>query len=792
MSGAAHDVVQARDVHGGVHFHASNLPPLPAVPVPRQLPADVRGFIGRTRELGRLEALTGEDRPEPQAATIIIAGTAGAGKTALAVHWAHRLRDRFCDGQLFVNLRGYDAGPLMGPQAALDRFLRALDVPPQAIPADLEARADLYRSLLADKRILVILDNVATAAQVRPLMPGNAQCLLLITSRNRLTALAARDGAHRLTLGMLSEAESVELVTAATAEHRTGDDQMQRTELARLCAHLPLALRIAAERAAARPWMPLPELINDLRQESSLWDALSTEDGEEADAVRSVFAWSYRALPPPVARTFRLLGLHPGPEFGIPATAALTQEPLPRLRGLLDTLVGAHLLEQTGPDRYQFHDLLRAYATTQAHQDEAPQDRTAAIERIATWYLHTADAATRAVQSFYPSVLTQPPADAIHPLTFEEHDTAMLWYRTEQANLLSTARAATEAGLDEIAWKLPATLYGLHVARSPLDDWEAMSHLGLQAAQRLQNEKAQATLHQSLGVACVVGRKFDEAAEHLQTALDSFTAQVDTSAMADAITALGFVHLERHRPAEAHACCERALALAQDSDDRKWTAVLLGNLARTSLHLGRLEQAAQLAEQSIDLHQVLGTDRRLRISPLLLLARAHREAGRPSQATPHVQTALDIAQTIDFPTLDFDAHLEHAATCRALGLHTTALEAYWRCVTIQRARRSRADEAVAYDGIGQTMHALGRHTEAIDFYLLAVRIHRQPHAPWNLAHVLDHLADAYHDTGQAERAATCRTEAFELLAAFEDPLSVRTRDRLRTLIPRQSDSPSSS
>ncbi|WP_445517320.1 ATP-binding protein [Streptomyces sp. NEAU-174] len=773
-----------------MHFHASALPPLPTVPVPRQLPADVRGFIGRTRELGRLGALTAEDQSDSHASTIIIAGTAGAGKTALAVHWAHRLRDRFCDGQLFVNLRGYDPGPLMGPQAALDRFLRALDVPAHAIPADLEARADLYRSLLADKRILVILDNAATAAQVRPLMPGNPQCLLLITSRNRLTALAARDGAHRLTLGMLSEAESVELVTAATAEHRTGDAREQRRELARLCARLPLALRIASERAAARPWMPLPELIDDLRQESSLWDALSTEDGEEADAVRSVFAWSYRALPPPVARTFRLLGLHPGPEFGIPAAAAITQETLPRLRGLLDTLVGAHLLEQTGPDRYQFHDLLRAYATTQAHQDETPQDRTAAIERITRWYLHTADAATRAVQSFYPPVLTQAPPVGLCPLTFEESDAAMLWYRTEQANLLSTARAASDTGLDDIAWQLPATLYSLHVARSPLDDWYAMSLLGLQAAQRLHNHTAQAALRRSLGVACNVRRRYDEAAEHLQAALDILTGQADTPAMADTITALGFAHLERHRPTEAHACFERALALAQDNDDRKWIAVLLGNLARTSLHLGQLEQAAQLAEQSIALHQTLGTDQRLHISPLLLLARAHREAGRPSQAAPHVQTALGIARRIDFPTLDFDAHLEHAATCRALGLHTTALEAYWRCVTIQRARHSRADEAVAYDGIGQTMHAFGRSAEAIDFYLLATRIHRQPQAPWHLAHVLDHLADAYHDTDQPERATTCRTEALELLADFDDPHSVRTRNRLRTLIPPSTDVPS--
>nr|WP_324612845.1 ATP-binding protein [Streptomyces specialis] len=302
LSGTARDVVQAGHVHGGVHFHG------PAsvrveVPVPRQLPGDVPDFTGRAAELARAQALlTGDERPDDAASVLVIVGTAGVGKTSLAIRLAHRISARFPGGQLFVNLHGYDTGPPLAPQAVLERFLRALGVPPPAIPAGVEERAELYRSLLAGRRMLVVLDNAASAGQVRPLLPGAPGCLTVVTSRHRLSGLAVRDGARRITLGMLTESESAELITTATRGYRTGDDPAHVTELARLCARLPLALRIAAERAATRPLLPLPELIANLRDESTLWDALSDPDDEEADAVRTVFAWSYRTLPPPAAR----------------------------------------------------------------------------------------------------------------------------------------------------------------------------------------------------------------------------------------------------------------------------------------------------------------------------------------------------------------------------------------------------------------------------------------------------------------------------------------------------------
>ncbi|MBI0319464.1 ATP-binding protein, partial [Streptomyces javensis] len=293
LSGAARDVVQAGQVLGGVHFHGP-APVSVEVPVPRQLPGDVSGFVGRAAELAELDALHSSDGRDGVVPVVVIAGTAGVGKTSLAVRLAHRISGRFPDGQLFVNLRGYDTGPPLAPAAALERFLRAFGVPAPAIPAGLEERAELYRSLVAGKQVLVVLDNAATVGQVRPLLPGTAGCLTVVTSRHRLSGLAVRDGARRITLGMLAEQESADLIAAATRGYRTGDDPAQIAELARLCARLPLALRIAAERAATHPLLALPELTAQLRDESTLWEALSSPDQEEADAVRTVFAWSYR------------------------------------------------------------------------------------------------------------------------------------------------------------------------------------------------------------------------------------------------------------------------------------------------------------------------------------------------------------------------------------------------------------------------------------------------------------------------------------------------------------------
>ncbi|WP_432993181.1 NB-ARC domain-containing protein [Dactylosporangium sp. CA-233914] len=487
---------------------------------PSQLPGDVWGFVNRHAELAALTRVVAESRDAPfVAAVTVVTGTAGVGKTSLALHWAHSARAHFPDGQLYVNLRGYDPGQPVLPEQVLDGFLRDLGVPATAIPVHVEGRASLYRSLLAARRMLVVLDNAATTGQVRPLLPGTGSSLVVVTSRSRLSGLVARDGAFRIGLDILPEDDAVDVLGTVTARYRRRDQRHELVELARLCARLPLALRIAAERAASRPMMRLDELIADLRDESALWDALAAEGDDDADAVRTVFAWSYRALPELAARLFRLLGLHPGNEFGRHAAAALAGISAVHARQQLDVLVGAHLLEQPAPERYEFHDLLRAYAVDQVRHLESPEARAEASRRVLAWYLHTADAAQTRIAPFDRYELTDPvPADVV-PLGFDEYEAALRWYQIESANLVGATRAAAEANLHGTAWRLAAVLRGIYMHQNTFEDWLTTSRIGVDSAAQDSDQSGQAEALESLGRAYFQSRRLDEAEANHRAAL---------------------------------------------------------------------------------------------------------------------------------------------------------------------------------------------------------------------------------------------------------------------------------
>lgn len=747
--------------------------------MPRQLPGDVPGFVGRGQELQQLEALEAAV-PGSGVRLVVVAGTAGAGKTSLAVRFAHTVRARFPDGQLFVNLRGYDPGPPVAPEAALERFLHALGIAADAIPTDGEERAELYRSLLAERRVLVVLDNAATVGQVRPLLPGDAGCLVVATSRGRLSGLSARDGAHRLTLGLLTQTEAVDLLTVATAGYRHRDEPAQLAELARLCARLPLALRIAAERAAARPHMPLTDLIADLRGESSLWDALTADDDAEADAVRSVFAWSYRALPAPAARVFRLLGLHPGPEFSTAAAAALTGHTLRQARNHLDLLAGAHLLEQTGPTRYQFHDLLRAYAADQAHQDENPEQQHAALTCLAHWYLHTADAAAGTAQTRFSSKLTGPTDPAIEPLIFSDYAQATHWYTTERANLLALARATAAAGLDEITWQLPAALDPLHDAHSALDDQLETAELGLAAARHLGDRRAEAAMQQILGYAHRTSGHLELATECFRAAFKLQRELGEQLGLLEATNDLGQAHMGQRELDQAIEYFEQTLALAREQGQQGWCALALDNLAAAYAEMGRLERSAELAGQALALCRSAGIEPWQHLDPLLSLARAFRETGQLSQAEQHLNTAAGIlADGVMYRSLELAMLREQAALALARGESEQALETYQQCVSLARLTGTKRYEALIYDGIGQALQDLDRVGEAADFYRTAVALARRHANPVTVATALAHLSHALERAGQAERALATRAEAEALLASYTDPRADALRESLR-------------
>ncbi|MDA8371618.1 MAG: tetratricopeptide repeat protein [Nocardiopsaceae bacterium] len=767
-TGAA-DLVQARDVHGGVHFHGarpSGEPPL------HQLPGDVRHFIDRRAELDGLDALLSGDTRE---SLVVITGTAGVGKTSLALRWAHRVRQRFPDGQLYVNLKGYDPGTPMAPEQALDRFLRAIGVRPSAIPSDTEERAALFRSYLADRRILLVLDNAATGSQVRPLLPGTASCLAIVTSRNRLSGLVARDGGRRLTLDILPEADAVALLKSVTDNYRDGDTPEQLRELASLCARLPLALRIAAERAASRPFMPLTELIQDLRDESALWDALTVGDDEEADAVRTVFAWSYRALADDAARLFRLLGLHPGSDFGSSAAAALMGR-ADRIRHLLDALVGAHLLEQTGPDRYQLHDLLRAYATDQVRHLETETQRHAALRRVLNWYLHTADSALAVFMPFNRTVSVTEPVESA-PLRFPTEAAASTWFETERENLVAATRAAGENGLHQIAWQLAAVLRSVFMHQNAFEDWLATGHVGLAAARAARNRYGESEILESLGKAYFQARRLAEAEEHHRAALEIRREIGNRFGTAVSTNALGLLGLRRRRLDDSVAYFRQSLAIFHELDNPRWEALLSSNLGETLYELGHLHEAVDYLEQALAIQREIG-DQAQEGNSLFFLSMAQRELEQTAEALRSIESALDIAHGAQNSVWLAHWSVEYARVLRATGRPDEALDPLHRAAVIQRRLGDQSRAAMALDCTGETYRELGQPDEAVKFHRQAAKAHRELGDLWHLAAALNNLASALTEEGRPEDARRHWEEASALLDRFPDPRATAARDRI--------------
>ncbi|MDX3225566.1 tetratricopeptide repeat protein [Streptomyces sp. ME19-01-6] len=723
----------------------------------------------------RLDAiLTGGEGDSVVVAICVIAGTAGAGKTSLALRWAHQVKADFPDGQLYVNLRGYDPGEPVTGQEALHRFLTGLGVPPGAVPTDTEAAAALFRSLSADRRVLIVLDNAATVAQVRPLLPGHAGCLVIVTSRDRLSGLAVRDGAHRITLGTLPEPEAVALLRAVTSGYRPEDDAEKLAELARLCARLPLALRIAAERAASHPHMRLDELIADLRDESALWAALSTGDEQDADAVRSVFAWSYRALSPAAARLFRLLGLHPGPGFGLGAVSALAGISVRQARQLLDVLVGGHLLEQTAPDRFEFHDLLRAYATEQSRLEETADSRAAALWRVLDWYLHTADAAQSRITPAREHVPLDPADEKVVPLSFADYDQAVDWSEREQTNLVAATRAAEKAGLDRHAWQLSAVFWSAQAPSAAVTDWLVTGEIGLRAVRRLGDRVGEAGILESLGFAYRRLNDLPEALNSHREALAIRRELGDTRGEASALNALGLLALRTRRLRDAEEQFVRAMAIFHELGAAHWEAVTRANLATVHFEAGRLTEAESNLEQALVVYERMASKGSVG-NVLRIRSAIYLERGELTEADRVAHEALDIALELRDHVMEGYWLLYVGDVQQELGQCAEALISYQRSATIHRRLGDRSREALAWCGAGRTYQRLERTGEAADLYRSAAAVHQELGDSWHHALALNGLAMSLFAEDEAE-AGRHWTDALRLLADYDDVRAVKLRD----------------
>ncbi|WP_436502221.1 BTAD domain-containing putative transcriptional regulator [Actinokineospora sp. HUAS TT18] len=558
---------------------------------PAQLPAETPGFVGRVAAIDRLDALL----PEVDRHSVIIAvsGSAGVGKTALAVRWAHRVRSRFPDGQLSVNLHGFASANPPTTHEVLVRFLHALGVPPERVPADPDEAAGLYRTMLTGKRVLILLDNAATAEQIRPLVPGSAGCLILVTSRERLTGLTARDGAHQVPLDVLAPQESVDLIGRLVGVARARREARAAAEMADTCAHLPLALRIAGANLAIRPLTSVADYTRELRDRGRM--AGLTVAGDESAAVRVAFDLSYARLTPAARRLFRLLGLVPGGDIDPRGASALTDTPVEEAARLLRVLDHGNLIREHAPGRYTFHDLLREYAANRAGHADESDDRTSALTRLFGYYLRSVRAHSATLWQVEP---TDTPGG--------DEQAAITWLDTERANLVAATLKAGALGLPSYAWRFAEALRGYFINRGHGSDGIAVCTAALAAAKGAGDIDAEASVHELLGQIHGILSDYDNAGEHLRWALELSRSTGNRVIEASALYNLARNHSVCGRPAQALAVCEESLHIYRAIGNRRGEATALNYLGINSLLLGRPEDAVQRHTEALELSTRIG------------------------------------------------------------------------------------------------------------------------------------------------------------------------------------------
>jgi tetratricopeptide (TPR) repeat protein/transcriptional regulator with XRE-family HTH domain len=613
----------------------------PVAAVPRQLPAAPEIFTGRIAELAQLDRLLRDRETGTPVVISAVSGMGGIGKTALAVHWAHQARDNFADGELYIDMQGYHpTGQPVAPESALGQFLVALGVAAERIPVALSEQAGLYRTLMAGRRTLVLLDNVRDVEQVRPLLPGTPLCKVLITSRSRLPGLVVREGAQRIALDTLELRDAVRLLRRLIGA-RAADQPGATAALASLCGLHPLALRIAAERVVLDD-RAVADAVAQLSQPGGRLAGLAVPD-DDAAAIRNVFAWSYQGLQEPQRRLFRLLGLHDGPNITARAGAALAGLSEPDCERLLGSLADAHLLEVVEPGRYRLHDLLQLFAHECVLAEEPTAERDQAAFRLAAWYLRSACAARTVLDPNLPPLA---PVEAelevepsVPPLEFGTEEAALAWCETERANLTATALSASRAGLHEIGWKLPTALFPFFDRRKHYGDWISTHRAAISCAHQAGDREAEGKVRCNLGNCFWPTRRFEEAAQEYEAALTLFREVGWQQGEAKVLGNLGNL---RHEAGDYPASITwnmAAVTLFRQLGDRYGEALCLSNLGGTYSALGDQDRALASADQALAAFEALG-DRRGAARCHATRGNALARSDHLAQAGPELMTAL--------------------------------------------------------------------------------------------------------------------------------------------------------
>jgi tetratricopeptide (TPR) repeat protein/transcriptional regulator with XRE-family HTH domain len=616
--------------------------------VPRQLPGGVRNFVGRSDELKRLSALLDEVvQAGAQTGICVITGTAGVGKTTLAVHWGQLAASRFPGGQLYVNLRGFDPREQPMAQAeAIRGFLDALGVPAEKIPATPDAQAGMYRSLLSRRRMLVVLDNAHDADQVRPLLPGASGSLVLVVSRNQLTSLIATKDARTICLGVFTGVQACDLLKGRLGAERVATDPGSLAELAGLCAYLPLALSIAAARAEVRPGLPLAAATAELRDSRMRLSML--EAGDAATSLRTVFSWSCRQLTEQSARMFRLIGGLPGPDLPVSAAASLADLPVSQAQAALAELTSACLMIEDPTGRFSCHDLLRVYAAEQCEVHETAAEREAATHRLLDHYLHSAHAAARLLypqRSLLASVTVAPHGPGVIPEEFTSYAEALTWFETERNVLLALVSRAAVDKFDTHAMQIPLVLRTFLHRRGFWQECATAMGIALAAARRLGDSAGQAHAYRLLGSTCIYLGLPEEAKDHLHEAANLYQITGSAIGQADVYTELAHIANRECRQRESLHYSEMALAQYRNAGFQAGEARTLNNIGWSFILLEDFEHALPCLQQAVDL-QRQASDWHSLASTLDSIGHAYSRLGQHELAIGYYQRADDLARDI--------------------------------------------------------------------------------------------------------------------------------------------------
>jgi len=672
----------------------------PPPPRPAQLPGDISDFVGRAAALAQLSAALDDPRPRAMVITAI-QGMAGVGKTALAVHWAHLVRDRFPDAQLFLDMHGHSARGQMTVREAFGRLLRALGVPGELVPDDEEEQAALYRTRLASRRVLIVLDNVANSDQVRPLLPGHGDCLVVVTTRNQLPGLVATEGARTLDLDVLPPTEALDLVSTVLGTDRVTAESDAAADLARRCAYLPLALRIAAANLVVRPQESIAGLVDELDHDRLA--ALSLDE-DPGGAVRSAFDLSYGDLDTDQRRAFRRLGLVDGPDTTPRATAALLDVDVDQARRLLRDLARAHLVVATGGDRYRMHDLLREYAREHAGEDD-PDERDAAVLRLVRWYHRGARQAA--------DLLGTPAGSG-----------ARAWFEAERENLVAITGQAARSGRHELTWRLAEAQFAFlelrHYNTFNLD----VHKLGYAAAQAGGTDRDRAVmLHHLAVIHRERGRyddalRLDERAYRLWSALGDMRGEAATrNSLAHTYRLLSDYHASLSNAADA-------LKLYRETGDRPGEGDALDNIAQAYWHLSRFGEALEYATEALRIRQISG-DRRGEGQTLDSIAQIHVFRGAYPEAARYLLEALDIEQEIGDRQGEAETLDNLARTYQRIAFYPEALRTAQQALRLREEIGDRHGVAETNATLGRLHSDLGHRREALGHFTTALEIRRE-------------------------------------------------------------------